>query len=171
MSTTEKSTADLEKALGRKERDWQSMIRITHDFFHAWRKSVQDRQGEAAAKEMELAFWENVGVGTGQMYLKRGGKPEDLGQIAYTMQRASDVMGETAHMKKDGADVLVVHTACPWLDSFRVAGLANQCGEGCDRWFQVTVKTISPKVRVVTESQLPQGGATCTRRFTLHADL
>ncbi|HNQ57856.1 MAG: hypothetical protein DPW12_09890 [Rhodocyclaceae bacterium] len=167
MSTTEKGGADLEKALARKERDWQSMIRITHDFFHAWRKSVKDKQGEAAAKEMELAFWENVGVGTGEMYLKRGGKPEDLEQIAFTMQRASDVMGETAHMKKDGQDVLVVHTACPWMDSFRAAGLPNQCGEGCDRWFQVAAQTISPKVRVVTESQLPRGGDTCTRRFTL----
>ena len=71
------STNDLEKRLARKERDWQSMIRITHDFFHAWRKSVKDKQGEAAAK------------------------------------------------------------------------------------------TISPKVRVVTESQLPRGGDTCTRRFSV----
>jgi len=169
MSTTEQSGAGLEKALARKERDWQSMIRITHDFFHAWRKSVKDKGGEAAAMEMELAFWENVGVGTGQMYLKRGGKPEDLEQIAFTMQRASDVMGETAHTKKDGQDVLVVHTACPWLDSFRAAGLPNRCGEGCDHWFQVTANTISPKVRVATESQLPKGDATCTRRFTLIA--
>ena len=66
-----------------------------------------------------------------------------------------------------GKDVLVVHTACPWMDSFRAAGLPNQCGEGCDRWFQVAAQTISPKVRVVTESQLPRGGDTCTRRFTL----
>jgi hypothetical protein len=161
------STNDLEKQLARKERDWQSMIRITHDFFHAWRKAVKDKGGEAAAMDMELAFWENVGVGTGEMYLKRGGAPEDIEKIAFTMQRASDVMGETAHMEKDGDAVLVVHTACPWMDSFRAAGLPNRCGEGCDRWFQVTAKTISPKVRVVTESQLPQGGATCTRRFTL----
>lgn len=167
MSTTEKSGADLEKALARKERDWQSMIHITHDFFHAWRKAVKDKHGEAAAKEMELAFWENVGVGTGQTYLKRGGGPEDLERIAFTMQRASDVMGETAHMQKDGNAVLVVHTACPWMDSFRAAGLPNRCGEGCDRWFQAAVRTISPKVRVVTESQLPKGDATCTRRFTL----
>ncbi len=38
MSTTEKGGADLEKALARKERDWQSMIRITHDFW-VFRKS------------------------------------------------------------------------------------------------------------------------------------
>jgi hypothetical protein len=160
---------DLEKRLARKERDWQSMIRIAHDFFHAWRKAVRDRLGEAAASEMELAFWENVGVGTGRMYLERGGAPEDLDRIATTLQRASDVMGETAHVRKDGTDVLLVHTACPWLDSFRAAGLPNRCGEGCDRWFQVTVRTISPKVRVVTESQMPRSDATCTRRFTLTA--
>jgi hypothetical protein len=160
---------DLQQALTRKERDWQSMIRITHDFFHAWRKSVREQLGEAGAMKMELAFWENIGVGTGKMYLERGGKPDDLERIAFTLQRASDVMGETAHMEKDGKDVLVVHTACPWMESFRAAGLPNRCGEGCDRWFQVTAQTISPKVRMVTESLLPKGGATCTRRFTLTA--
>ncbi|MDR2239119.1 MAG: L-2-amino-thiazoline-4-carboxylic acid hydrolase [Zoogloeaceae bacterium] len=169
MNSTEKSGADLAQALARKERDWQSMIRITHDFFHAWRKAAQDKLGEAAAMDMELAFWENVGVGTGKMYLERGGKPEDLERIAFTMQRASDVMGETARMEKDGNDVLVVHTACPWMDSFRAAGLPNRCGKGCDLWFQVAGRTISPKVNVITESLLPNGDATCTRRFTLSA--
>lgn len=164
MST---ETAELEKQLVRKERDWQSMIRITHDFFHAWRKSVADKHGEAAAQAMELAFWERIGVGTGEMYLARGGTPDSPEQIAFTMLRASEVMGETARMEKDGEAVLLVHTACPWLDSYRANGIANQCGLGCDHWFQTTARTISPRIRVVTESQLPAGGTTCTRRFSL----
>jgi hypothetical protein len=163
--TTE--TAELEKRLARKERDWQSMIRITHDFFHAWRKSVADKHGEQAAREMELAFWERIGVGTGEMYLARGGKPDSPEQIAFTMVRASEVMGETARLERDGDAALVVHTACPWMDSYRANGIANQCASGCDHWFQVAARTISPRIRVVTESQLPRGGATCTRRFTL----
>lgn len=161
--------AELEKQLARKTRDWESMIRITHDFFHGWRKSVADRHGEQAAQEMEFAFWERIGVGTGEMYLARGGKPEDHEQIAFTMLRASEVMGETAQMKKDGNATLLVHTACPWIDSYRANGIANQCGAGCDHWFQITVKTISPKLQVVTESQLPKGDASCTRRFKLEA--
>ena len=161
--------AAVEKQLARKTRDWESMIRITHDFFHSWRKSVADTVGEQAASAMELRFWENVGVGTGKMYLQRGGKPDDHEQIAYTMLRASEVMGETAQMEKDGGSTLLVHTACPWMDSYRANGIANQCGAGCDHWFQVTAKTISPKLKVVTESQLPKGDASCTRRFTFEA--
>jgi hypothetical protein len=149
------------------ERDWQSMIRITHDFFHAWRKSVADSHGEPAAKDMEMRFWENIGLGTGRMYLARGGTPDDPGQIAFTMKRASDIMGETAHIAQDGDATLLVHTACPWIDSYRAAGLPNQCGAGCDHWFQTTVKTISPNLKVITESQLPRGDASCTRRFSV----
>lgn len=160
---------DLAKQLERKQRDWQSMIRICHDFFHAWRQAAQERYGEQAAMALELAFWEHIGAGTGRMYLERGGRPEDLERIAFTLQRASDVMGETAHLEKEGEAVKLVHTACPWLDSFRAAGLPGRCGEGCDRWFQATVRAISPRVRVVTESQLPKGDASCTRRFTLVA--
>lgn len=165
----EAGSAAVEKQLARKTRDWESMIRITHDFFHAWRKSVADTGGEQAAREMELRFWENIGVGTGKMYLQRGGKPDDHEQVARTMLRASEVMGETAQMRKDGSATLLVHTACPWMDSYRANGIANQCGTGCDHWFQVTAKTISPQLKVVTESQLPQGDASCTRRFTFEA--
>lgn len=166
MSTETSSVADLEKRLARKQRDWESMIRITHDFFHAWRKSVADKDGEPAAQQMEMRFWENIGIGTGKMYLERGGKPDDPGQIAHTMQRASEVMGETAHITKDGDDVLLLHTACPWLDSYRAAGIPNQCGAGCDHWFQTTVKAISPNVKLVTESLMPAGAKSCTRRFS-----
>ena len=99
MNTAEKSGANLEKALARKERDWQSMIRITHDFFHAWRKSVQDRQGEAAAKETELAFWENVGVGTGEREV------DDAGRRARV--RYGEWHGVAPLSDRDGAEVFL----------------------------------------------------------------
>lgn len=159
--------AAVEKQLTRKTRDWETMIRIAHDFFHGWRKSVSAKHGEQAAKDMELAFWERIGVSTGERYLARGGKPDDYEQVAYTLLRASEVMGETAQMKKDGDATLLVHTACPWMDSYRANGIPNQCGAGCDHWFQTTVKTISPRLRVVAESRMPDGGKSCTRRFTL----
>jgi len=165
MSMESQDPISLESHAKRMESSWRSMIRITHDFFHAWRKAIVDSHGETAAKDMELLFWENIGRGTGKFYLARGGKPDDTGQIAYTMKRASDIMGETAHITLDGDATLLVHTDCPWMDSYHAAGIPGQCGAGCDRWFQTTVKTISNNLIVVTESQLPNGDANCTRRF------
>ena len=49
------------------------------------------------------------------------------------------------------------------------ADVPNQRQASCDHWFQPTAKTISPKIRVVTESALPAGDASCTRRFSLAA--
>ena len=101
------------------------------------------------------------------MFLDRGGKPDELEKLVRSLVRASEVMGEEAHLTREGDDVLLVHTACPWMDSFRATGAANQCQASCDHWFQTTAKTISPKIRVVTESALPAGDASCTRRFSL----
>ena len=159
--------APLQRQLARRTRDWESMIRVAHDFFHGWRSAIAARHGEPAAKEMELDFWERIGTGTGAMYLARGGKPDDPAQVARVMLRASEVMGETAHVKTDGEAVLLVHTACPWPDSYRAHGIPNQCGAGCDRWFRTTVRAISHRIEVVTESRLPDGDSNCARRFTL----
>lgn len=167
MNADTRTVADLEKQLARKERDWESMIRINHDFFHCWRRAAEEKLSPQDAEALVMRFWELVGIGTGEMYLARGGKPEDLQQLAFTMMRASHVMGETAHMEMEDNASVLVHTACPWMDSFRETGAANQCQAGCDHWFQTTIATISPKVRVVTESALPAGDKTCTRRFSL----
>ncbi|WP_220635182.1 hypothetical protein [Georgfuchsia toluolica] len=63
MSTGTQATAEstaLKERAKRLESNWQSMIRITHDFFHAWRKAVADTHGEPAAREMELLFWKTL---------------------------------------------------------------------------------------------------------------
>lgn len=166
MNAETRTLTVLEKQLARKERDWESMIRINHDFFHSWRRAAEDKLSAKDANDLLMHFWDLVGAGTGNMYLERGGKPEDLEQLAFTMMRASHVMGESAHMAIEGDTSVLVHTACPWMDSFRDTGAANQCQAGCDRWFQTTIQTISPNVRVVTEAALPAGDATCTRRFS-----
>lgn len=164
MSST--SNDDLAKRLARAERDWQSMQRICHDFFHGWRQAVQDRYGVEAAKTLELDFYGRVGEGSGKMFLDRGGKPQELEKLVRSLVRASEVMGESAHMACEGNDILLVHTACPWLNSFRDTGASNQCQAGCDHWFKTTARTVSANIRVVTESALPAGDATCTRRFS-----
>lgn len=165
MSTTQ-SGEDLAKRLNRTERDWQSMQRICHDFFHGWRRVVADHYGEEKARQLEVEFYGRIGNGTGAMYLQRGGNPDDLEKVVFTLVRASEVMGETAHLERDGNDVLLVHTACPWQDSFRANGVPDQCQAGCDNWFRTTAASISPLIKVVTESALPAGDRSCTRRFS-----
>ena len=158
---------DLAKRLARAERDWESMQRICHDFFHGWRRTVQDRFGAEIAKELEISFYERIGEGTGKTYLDRGGRADDLGRLVQSLVRASEVMGETAHMVREEDAVLLVHTACPWMNSFRATGAPNQCQASCDHWFRTTAKSISSKIRIVTERALPSGDASCTRRFSI----
>lgn len=148
------------------ERDWRSMIFISHDFFHQWRLVLEEKFGQAEADELVNRFWEKVGVGTGEVYLKKGRDPENIQDVVGAMVRASLVMGESATMAQDGDDCLLIHDACPWVDSFKEYGAPGKCQAGCDRWFEVAVKTISPKYSVVTESCLAAGDSTCTRRYS-----
>ncbi|MBN8477095.1 L-2-amino-thiazoline-4-carboxylic acid hydrolase [Sulfuritalea sp.] len=157
---------DLSKRLARAERDWESMQRICHDFFHGWRQTVMDRFGPDVAKELELSFYGRIGEGTARTFLERGGTPDDLAKLVRSLVRASEVMGEAAHLVIEEKDVLLVHAACPWMDSFRATDAPNQCQASCDHWFQSTAKSISPRIKVLTESALPAGGASCTRRFS-----
>jgi predicted ArsR family transcriptional regulator len=157
---------DIDKALKKMEKEWRSMIIISHDIFHCWRHVVEERLGSEEASELVNQFWELVGQGTGNAYLKRGRDTGDLEQIVGAMVRVSQTMGEKARMAKDGDDYLLIHDACPWIDSFRDYGAEGQCQAGCDRWFVKSTETISPEFTVKTESCLAAGDSTCTRRYS-----
>lgn len=161
------ATMDVEKALAAKEKEWEAMIRIAHDFFLNWRRAVAEQHGEDAARAAELRAWDLVAEGTARAFTGRGGKPEELEKFAAGIARVSAVMGETAHVRREGDDVLLVHTGCPWPKSYRDYGAGSTCQAGCDHWFGQSARRISPRIGVVTESAMPAGGATCTRRFSL----
>lgn len=154
------------KVLKKMEKEWRSMIIISHDIFHCWRQVVEERLGSEEAAELVNQFWELVGQGTGNAYLKRGRDTKDLEQIVGAMVRVSQTMGENARMAKDGNDYLLIHDACPWIDSFRDSGAEGQCQAGCDRWFVKSTETISPEFTVKTKSCLAAGDSTCTRRYS-----
>ena len=48
--------------------------------------------------------------------------------------RASEVMGEQVRMAADGDDYLLIHDACPWIESYKDYGAPGQCQAGCDHW-------------------------------------
>ncbi len=148
------------------ERDWRSMIFISHDFFHRWRMVLEEKFGAEETVALVDRFWELVGEGTAESYLKRGRDTEDLEQIVNAFVRASLVMGESARSTKDGNDVLLIHDACPWIGSFKDYGAPGQCQAGCDKWFETALKTISGAFSVQTDSCLAAGDSTCTRRYS-----
>ena len=158
-------TPITEEAYKRLEKDWRSMIFIAHDFFHRWRQVVEEKYGVEEAEGLITRFWELVGEGTGESYLKRGRDTENLQQVVKAMLRASEVMGEQVRMAVDGNDYLLIHDACPWIDSFKDYEAPGQCQAGCDRWFGTVVHTISPHFEVKTENCLAASDITCTRRF------
>jgi hypothetical protein len=153
-------------ALKKLERDWQSMIFISHDFFHRWRLVLVEKFGQEETDRLIISFWESVGLGTGEAYLKKGRDPENLQDIVGAMVRASLVMGESARMAQDGDDCLLIHDKCPWVDSFKEYGDPGKCQAGCDKWFEIALKKISPNFSVKTESCLASGDSTCTRRYS-----
>lgn len=147
-------------------RNWKGMIFISHDFFHRWRQTVEETVGQQDARKLVERFWELVGQGTAEAYLKKNKDPNDVEEVVQALARASEVMGETVRVEKDGEAVLLIHDACPWIDSFRDYGAPGQCQAGCDRWFGATAEGISSRLRVETASCLAAGDKTCTRRFT-----
>lgn len=112
-----------------------------------------------------VRFWELVGQGTADVYLSKQKDPNNVEDIVVSLARASEVMGETVRIDKDGEAVLLIHDACPWIDSYRNYGAPGECQSGCDRWFGATAEGISPNLRVETTSCLAAGDSTCTRRF------
>lgn len=153
-------------AIKKLERDWRSMIFISHDFFHRWRMVLEEKFGAEETVALVDRFWELVGEGTAESYLKRGRDTADLEQIVNAFVRASLVMGESARSVIDGNDVLLIHDVCPWIDSYKDYGAPGQCQAGCDKWFETALKTISGNFTVRTDSCLAAGESTCTRRYS-----
>jgi hypothetical protein len=153
-------------AIKKLERNWRSMIVISHDFFHRWRMVLEEKFGAEETAVLVERFWESVGEGTAESYLKRGRNTEDLEQIVNAFVRASLVMGESARSTKDGNDVLLIHDACPWIGSFKDYGAPGQCQAGCDKWFRTALETISSDFTVQTDSCLAAGESSCTRRYS-----
>ena len=154
------------KAQKKLEKDWRAMIAISHDFFHSWRQVVEEKFGTEEAAELINRFWERVGEGSGQAYLKRGFDTENIEQFVSSMVRVSLIMGESARIAQDGKDYLLIHDACPWVDTFRNYGAAGQCQAGCDAWFIKALEIVSPEFTVTTESSLGAGDKNCTRRYS-----
>jgi len=157
------STADIIKL----QRNWKAMVIISHDFFHRWRQTVEETIGPQEAKKLVQRFWELVGQGTAEAYLKKKRDPDNVEDVVRALTRASEIMGGTVRVEKDGETVLLIHDACSWIDSYRDYGSPGQCQLGCDRWIGAAIEYISPRLRVETTACLAAGDQTCARRFTL----
>ena len=148
-------------------RNWRAMILVAHDFFHCWRRAVQEEYGEEAAAALTERFWDSVGRRTGELYLTKGGvAPGDVEAVVRAIARSSEMMGETVRVEQDGPDDwLLIHEGCPWIESYRQYGAPGQCVPGCHTWFAAALAVAAPGFTVTTESSLARGDAACVRRF------
>ena len=151
----------------RLDRDWRTMILIAHDFFHCWRQAVCEKYGESQMEELTLRFWDLVGKNTAAQYSKGKIDPLDLERVAMGAARSSEIMGETVKVRNEGDAWLLIHDACPWIESYKRAGFEGKCRPGCDRWFAETVRTLSPRLGVDTLACLGDGDDQCVRKFYL----
>lgn len=158
-------TSDNVDRLKKLERDWKTMIMISHDFFHNWRQAVYEKYGEEAMEELTLRFWELVGGNTAAQYARAKIDGRDVERVARAAARSSEIMGETVRVEPDGDAWLLLHDDCPWIDSYRRAGFEGKCRPGCHRWFESAVKGLSPDLGVDTLACLADGDKQCVRRF------
>jgi len=140
------------------------MIHVSHDFFHRWRRAALESGGEEKARQMELRFWELVGEGTAEAYRRLN--PASLKAIVDLIARSSAIMGEEVTTREEGNTCFLVHSACPWPESYRASGLGGSCRPGCDRWFASTLAALDDGYQVETLSSLADGDTTCTRQFS-----
>ena len=52
------------EAIKKLERDWRSMIFISHDFFHRWRMVLEEKFGAEETADLVDRFWKSIGEGT-----------------------------------------------------------------------------------------------------------
>ena len=81
------------------QRNWKAMVLISHDFFHCWRQTVEETIGPQEAKKLVQRFWELVGQGTAEAYLKKNRDPDNVEDVVRAFVRASEVMGEMVRVE------------------------------------------------------------------------
>lgn len=164
MEVETMTTQDNQKQQ-RLERDWKTMVIISHDFFHSWRRAVAEKYGDAEMDQLTIRFWELIGQNTAAQYKKGKINPASAEQLARAVARSSEIMGETVRVEQDGDAWLLIHDSCPWIQSYQQAGYSGKCRTGCDRWFGATVEELSPAIAVETTACLADEDKWCIRRF------
>jgi hypothetical protein len=119
-----------------------------------------------------MRMWELTGEQTGRAYCKRIDKAAPLApQVAASIAHSSVCMGEDAVVEPGATpgEAFVRHRDCPWQGWHQKTGLVAEDRPGCDAWFRSTVaevnRTLGTALRVETLQALPDGGASCLRRF------
>jgi len=159
------------------ESRFKALCQITRAQHFAWREAVRELCPGVDARAVVERMWAITGRQTGQAYLKRLDRSRPLApQVAASVAWSSQCMGEDARVEvgADGSEAFVRHEACPWFSWHERLGLLAEDRPGCDLWFQTTVdeinRALGTKLRVETRQTLPDGDASCLRRFWVEHD-
>ena len=159
------------------QRRFDVLCQITRAQHFAWREAVRELCPGVDTRAVVERMWEITGRQTAQAYLKHIDPAHPLApQVAESVAWSSRCMGEDAHVETDpgSGEAFVRHEACPWLGWHERMGLLAEDRPGCDAWFRATVdeinRTLGTKLRVETLTTLPDGDASCLRRFRVDGD-
>ena len=136
----------------------------------AWREAVRQCCPEVDPTDVVDRMWRITGQQTARGYLKRIDPEQPLApQVARSIAWSSQCMGEDAVVEEDGAEAYVRHLDCPWFHWHQKLDLLAEDRPGCDAWFGTVVDGVNEELgtnlRFETVETLPEGGASCLRRF------
>jgi len=159
------------------ERKFEALCQITRAQHFAWREAVHELCPGVSTRAVVERMWAITGRETARAYLKRIDPARPLApQVAESVVWSSRCMGEDASVEPGPAsgEAFVRHEACPWFAWHERTGLLAEDRPGCDAWFAATVDEINrqlgTRLRVETLSTLPDGDASCRRRFWVESD-
>ncbi len=153
------------------------IVRAQH---FAWRAAVVETCPDVDPAETVKLMWQLTGDTTAQAYLGRIDLQKPVArQVAESIAWSSRCMGEDAVVEAAAGDgptdeAFVRHDGCPWKGWHERQGLLAEDRPGCDAWFAATVdginRSLDTNLRFETLESLPEGGASCRRRFWVEPD-
>lgn len=159
------------------EKRFEILSQINRASHFAWRRAAVRLCPEVDARQLVMAYWEEVGHDTARAYFKHFRKrlAEDpqaslAGLVADSFVFSSLSMGETAARvpeRESPGHAWMRHDACPWHEWHARFGLLEEDRAGCDRWLATLVEDINRefggRLRWETVESLPDGGSCCLR--------
>ena len=154
------------------EKKFKILCEITRASHFSWRQAVVETCPDIDIKDVVYKMWEITGHETAKAYIRKiDSSKAILPQIAGSFVWSSITMGEDAEIINEGnpIEIFVRHNGCPWFNwHLKVDALAED-RPGCDIWFKTVVddinKALGTKVKIETQSSLPEGESSCVRRI------
>ena len=131
------------------EKRWKRLLNICMDYYHTWREVIVEEFGTDKAKELEVKWGKRLGEKTADIYKRVRWPATNLMSLAKALVISMRILNEDCEAVMDDANsVRIVHYHCPEHDEYAKRGLLGGCIDKCLAWFEATVKSINPLLKV-----------------------